>query len=60
MTDFFYWVGDVVSLTVLLGYFIAGLPVLATMLTVIWTGIRIYQEPTVQRWLGKDKDGSIS
>lgn len=45
--------GDVFSVTVLVGYFVSALPVLATMLTVIWTGIRIYETDTVQRWLGK-------
>ncbi len=52
-------VGDVVSLSVLLGYFLAGLPVLATVLTIIWTALRIYETETVQRWLGK-KDEPIS
>ena len=49
------YVGDVVSLSILIGYFASALPVVATLLTVVWTALRIYQEPVVQRWLGKDK-----
>jgi len=52
-------VGDVVSLSVLLGYFLAGLPVLATVLTIVWTALRIYEMETVQKWLGR-KDEPIS
>lgn len=59
MSEYFMKVGDVVSLSVLLGYFLAGLPVLATVLTIIWTALRIYETETVQRWLGK-KDEPIS
>lgn len=46
-------IGDVLSLGVLLGWFVAALPAVATLLTVIWTAIRIYETDTVQRWLGK-------
>lgn len=44
-------IGDVLSLGVLIGYFFAALPAVATLLTVIWTAIRIYETDTVQRWV---------
>lgn len=50
-------IGDGISLSVLFGYFFAGLPTIALVLTIIWTGIRIYETETVQRWLGK-KNGT--
>ncbi len=59
MSEYFMKVGDVVSLSVLLGYFLAGLPVLATVLTIVWTALRIYEMETVQKWLGR-KDEPIS
>jgi len=31
------------------------LPHAATMLTVVWMAIRIYETDTVQRWLGRKK-----
>lgn len=46
-------IGDVLSIGVLLGWLVAALPAIATLLTVIWTAIRIYETDTVQRWLGK-------
>lgn len=36
-------VGDGLSLTILFGYFVAGLPMVAVLFTVIWTGMRIYE-----------------
>lgn len=51
MSEYLARVGDVLSIGVLIGYFVSALPVVATLLTVIWTAIRIYQEPIVQRWL---------
>lgn len=41
-------VGDTLSLTTLFGYFFAGLPTIALLLTVIWTTIRILETKTVQ------------
>lgn len=49
-------VGDTFSLTILIGYFLAGLPTVALLLTVIWTALRIYETRTVQKWLGKKND----
>lgn len=50
-------VGDGISLSVLFGYFFAGLPTVALVLTIAWTAIRIYETETVQRLLGK-KNGT--
>lgn len=51
--------GDVISLGTLIGYFTGVLPVIATILTIAWTALRIWEMCTVQRWFGKDKkDGS--
>ena len=41
-----------------LGLVFAGiLPVIASGLTVIWMGIRIYETETVKRLMGRNKDG---
>lgn len=45
---------DLVSFTTLLGTLVQMLPHVAAVLTIIWTAIRIYETPTVRRWLGKD------
>lgn len=47
--------GDGLSLLVLLGYFTSALPAIATLTTIIWTVLRIYEMCTVQGWLGKKK-----
>lgn len=52
--------GDAISVTVLLGYFFAGLPAFATILTIIWTALRIYEMCTVQGWLKRRKDNEPS
>lgn len=49
-------VGDIFSLSVLVGYFVSALPAVATFVTIIWTILRIYEMETVQRWLKKRKD----
>lgn len=36
------------------------LPAVAAVLTIVWTGIRIYETDTVQSLLGKKKDGQSS
>ena len=50
--------GDVLSIATLLGSLASILPAVAALLTIIWTAIRIYETATVQRLLGKGKDGS--
>ena len=45
---------DVVSVFTVIGTLGEILPPLAALVTIVWTGIRIYETETVQRWLGKD------
>jgi hypothetical protein len=42
---------DAISFVVVLGALASFLPPLAALLTIIWTGIRIYELETVQRLL---------
>jgi hypothetical protein len=53
--EFLKYIGDVISVSVLIGYFVSALPVVATLLTVVWTALRIYQEPIIQRWITRKK-----
>lgn len=47
---------DVLSFATLLGSLVSLLPAVASVLTILWTAIRIYETDTVQRLLGrKDK-----
>jgi chromate transport protein ChrA len=45
---------DVGSVGMLLATLAGWLPSVAALFTIIWTAIRIYESPTVQRLLGKD------
>jgi len=45
-------VGDVTSFTIVIGALASWLPPVASLLTIIWVCIRIYETRTVQRWLG--------
>ena len=45
---------DVVSVFTVVGTLGEVLPPLAALVTIVWTGIRIYETETVQRWLGKE------
>lgn len=45
--------GDAVSIVTVVGTLAEVLPAIAALLTIIWTGFRIYELDTVQRWLGK-------
>lgn len=47
------YVGDVTAITVTLGTLTDFLPALAALFTIVWTGLRIYETPTVQKWLRK-------
>ena len=44
--------GDAVSLVTVVGTLAEILPAVAALLTIIWTGFRIYETRTVQGWLG--------
>lgn len=46
---------DALSITALLGSLISVLPAVASILTIIWTAIRIYETSTVQRFLDRKK-----
>ena len=45
---------DGVSIFTAVGSFLAWLPSVAALFTIVWTGIRIYETKTVQKWLKKD------
>lgn len=55
-------IGDAISIGVGVGSFVSWLPHIAAILTIVWTGIRIYETKTVQRLLGKDyyRQGDIT
>lgn len=44
---------DIASIGIAVGALVGWLPALAAALTVIWTGIRIFETKTVQRLLGR-------
>ena len=48
---------DVLSITTVTATIFDYLPAFAALLTIIWTGIRIYETDTVQKLLGK-KNGN--
>ena len=47
---------DALSIVTLLGSLISMLPALASLLTIIWTGIRIFETATVQQMLGRGRN----
>ena len=46
-------VGDALSVATVLATLAQWLPAVAALFTIIWTGIRIVETDTVQKWLGK-------
>ena len=46
---------DLVSFAALLGSLVSMLPAFASLLTIVWTSIRIYETATVQGLLGRGK-----
>ena len=44
---------DFTSVGVVLGSLIQILPAIASVFTIVWTGIRIYETKTVQTWIKK-------
>lgn len=42
---------DVLSIGTMLGTLFQMLPNIAALLTIVWTGLRIYESDTVQGWL---------
>lgn len=47
---------DAVSVFTVVGTLSDILPPMAALVTIIWTGIRIYETKTIQKMLGKHKD----
>lgn len=50
-------VTDALSVVTVIGTLAQVLPAIAALFTIVWTGFRIYETDTVQKWLGK-KNGS--
>lgn len=48
---------DAASVATMLGTLGSILPPLAALFTIVWTGIRIYETQTVQKWVKKEADG---
>jgi chromate transport protein ChrA len=44
-------IGDVLSITTVVGTLAQVLPSIAALFTIVWTVIRIYETKTVQSWL---------
>jgi len=42
---------DALSVATVVGALVDTLPAIAALFTIIWTGIRIWETDTVQRWL---------
>lgn len=51
-------IADVLSVGAVVGALTGILPAIAALFTIIWTGIRIYESATVQKWLGKKQPPS--
>jgi FtsH-binding integral membrane protein len=45
---------DGLSVVTVVGTLAGLLPAIAALFTIIWTGIRIYETDTVQRWMGRE------
>ncbi len=41
---------DIISVSTLAGWVLGALPAVATILTIIWTLLRIWESPTFQKW----------
>lgn len=50
---------DAVSVFTVIGTLSEMLPPLAALVTIVWTGIRIYETKTVQKLLGRKSDRDI-
>jgi hypothetical protein len=49
-------IGDVVSVTTVVGTLAGILPSIAALITIVWTSIRVYETDTVQRLLRKRRE----
>ncbi len=52
--------GDALSVGTVIATLAAWLPPLAALFTIVWTGIRIYETKTVQRFLNRFRQGGKS
>jgi len=48
-------VGDALSMVTVVGTLMEVLPAISAVFVIIYTGIRIYETKTVQKWIGKNK-----
>jgi hypothetical protein len=48
-------IGDALSVFTVLGALMSWLPAVAALFTIIWTGIRIWETKTIQKWVNKPK-----
>ena len=46
-------VTNAISVMTVIGTLAQILPAIAALFTIVWTGFRIYETDTVQKWLGK-------
>lgn len=46
-------IADGLSVVTVVGTLAGILPAVAALFTIVWTGIRIYETETVQKWLKK-------
>jgi hypothetical protein len=44
---------DALSFVTVIGTLAEMLPSIAALFTIVWTGIRIYETKTIQKWIGK-------
>ena len=49
--------GDLASVSVTLATLAQWLPAITALMTLVWTLIRIWETPTVQRLFGRDRSG---
>ena len=49
-------VGDALSIGTVIGTIAGYLPAIAALVTIIWTGIRIWETKTVQNWLKRRRE----
>lgn len=47
---------DLVSITTVFGTLMGALPSIAALLSIVWSGLRIYETKTVQRFISRIKD----
>jgi hypothetical protein len=49
--SFIKYIVDGLSVATVIGTLVQILPAIAALFTIIWTGIRIYESDTVQKWI---------